>query len=75
MKQQAHLRAAADFGLVVHQARVSRGLSQMELAEIVGIPQSTVSQIESGQSTIYVRRLLAIAQATGLEFSASWSDD
>jgi HTH-type transcriptional regulator/antitoxin HipB len=56
------LHAPADFGLAIQQARL-------------GIPQSTVSEIESGKSTIYLRRLLSIARATGIDFTATWGAD
>ncbi|HRN28706.1 MAG TPA: helix-turn-helix transcriptional regulator [Terrimesophilobacter sp.] len=71
----ARLRVPADFGLAIQQARLARGLSQSELAAEVGIPQSTLSQLENGNSTIFLRRLLAIAQATGVELSATWGGD
>ena len=70
----ARLRAPADFGLALQQARVARGVSQTELAAELGVPQSTISAIESGKSTIYLRRLLMIARATGIEFTATWGE-
>ena len=70
----AKLRTPGDFGLAIQQARLDRGLSQTELAAELGVPQSTISQLENGKSTIYLRRLLAIGQATGLEFSAIWGE-
>jgi HTH-type transcriptional regulator/antitoxin HipB len=74
---EAHssLRAPGDFGLTVQQARLARGLTQTKLAAELSVPQSTISEIESGKATIYVRRLLSIARATGLELTASWEDD
>ncbi|MFT4229520.1 MAG: helix-turn-helix transcriptional regulator [Microbacterium sp.] len=70
----ARLRGPGDVGLAVQQARLARGMSQKELAAELGIPQSTISEIESGKSTIYLRRLLSIARITGLEFTATWGD-
>ena len=70
----AHLRTSGDFGCALQQARMSRGLTQQELAALVGVPQSTVSQMESGKATLYLYRLLALAEATGLEFQAIWDD-
>ncbi|MEX2441760.1 MAG: helix-turn-helix transcriptional regulator [Pontimonas sp.] len=70
----AHLNAPADFGIALQQARMSRAMTQQELATLVGVPQSTVSQMESGQTTLYLRRLLDLAQATGLHFQATWDD-
>ncbi|MCB1280952.1 MAG: helix-turn-helix transcriptional regulator [Salinibacterium sp.] len=71
----AQLRAAGDFGLAIQQARLERGLSQNDLANVVGVPQSTISQLESGASTIFLRRLLTIARATGVEFTATWGGE
>lgn len=71
----ARLRAPADFGLAVQQARMARGMSQTELARELGIAQSAISAIETGRSTIYLRRLLELARATGISFTATWNDD
>lgn len=75
VRRVARLRSPGDFGLAVQQSRLARGLSQRELAAELGVPQSTISEIENGKSTIYIRRLLSIARVTGLEFAASWEDD
>lgn len=75
MGHAARLRTPGDFGLALQQARLARGMSQAQLAEELGIPQSTVSQVESGRSTIFLRRLLDLAEATGLEFRAEWGGD
>ena len=74
-KHSARLRAPADFGLALQQARLARGLSQSQLAKELDVPQSTISEIESGKATIYIRRLLSIARITGVEFAATWEDD
>lgn len=71
----ARLHAPADFGLAVQQARLDRGMSQEQLARQLAVPQSTISEIEAGKSTIYLRRLLSLARATGIEFTATWGDD
>ena len=74
-KRTARLRAPADFGLALQQARLARGVTQSQVAADLEVPQSTISAIESGQSTIFLRRLLEMARTNGVEFSASWSDD
>lgn len=74
-RHTARVRTPGDVGLALQQARLARGLSQTELADELGFPQSTVSQMESGHATIYLRRPLEMARATGLELSASWEDD
>lgn len=73
-QRTARLRAPADFGLAVQQARLARGLSQTELAAELDLPQSAISEIENGKTTIYLRRLLSLARATGIEFTAQWED-
>lgn len=72
MKHTARLRTPADFGLALQQARIARGLSQTELAAELDLPQSTISEMESGKSTIFLRRLLEIAAQTGIELTATW---
>lgn len=74
-KHTARLHAPADFGLAIQQARLERGMSQAQLAEQLAVPQSTISEIEAGKSTIYLRRLLDLARATGIEFTATWGGD
>jgi len=71
----APLRVPSDVGLALEQARLARGLSQNEVADLLDMPQSTVSTMETGAGTIYLRRLLAMARALGLELTASWDDD
>lgn len=66
------LHTPGDIGLALAQARMSRGLTQKELADQLDMPQSTVSEIESGKSTIFLRHLLEMARATGLNISAEW---
>ena len=73
--RSARLRAPADFGLALQQARMAQGLSQTDLARELGITQSTVSAFETGKSTIHLRRLLELARATGITFTATWVDD
>ena len=74
-QHRAKLQAPADFGLAIQQARIARGMSQQNLAALLELPQSTISEIESGKSTIYLRRLISLASATGIEFTATWGDD
>lgn len=75
MERHARLRTPADVGLALQQSRIASGKTQAEIAAELDIPQSTVSELESGKVTIHLRRILEMARATGLEISASWSDD
>ena len=55
-------------GAVIEQ-RKSMGLSQRELAEQCGMPQSSVARIESGQITPNLGTLLKIFRNLGLSIS------
>src|SRR5660398_154674 len=66
-KRTARLHAPADFGLAIQQARLDRGMSQQQLAKHLSVPQSTISEIEAGKSTIYLRlSLIHISEPTRL---------
>lgn len=69
----APIRTPADLGLALQQARLEAGLSQMQLAEQLGISQRSISEIESGKPTIYLRKVFALMLATDMELSAEWS--
>ena len=68
------LRSPGDIGLAIQQARLAQGLSQTALADRLGISQRSVSEIESGKPTIYMRKVFDLLRATGVELNASWDD-
>ena len=68
------LRSPGDIGLVIQQARLAQGLSQTALADQLGISQRSVSEIESGKPTIYMRKVFDLLRATGVELTATWED-
>ena len=53
----------------VIEQRNALGLSQRDLAEICGIPQSSVARIESFQTTPNLATLLKICRALGLKLA------
>jgi DNA-binding XRE family transcriptional regulator len=50
------------------QTRLRAGLSQAELAARMGTSQSTIAQLESGQTLPSMKTLLRYAEATGSKF-------
>ena len=50
-------------------AREAKGLSQRELGQLVGIPQSHISKIESGNVDMRVSSLTELARALNLELT------
>lgn len=50
-------------------ARETRGISQRELSQLAGVPQSHISKIESGNVDLRVSSLNELARALGLELT------
>ncbi|ATI01783.1 XRE family transcriptional regulator [Alcaligenes faecalis] len=46
--------------------RLNRGFTQLELANKIGVPQSTIARIETGNNTPSVERAGEIAHALGV---------
>lgn len=51
----------------IRAARKARGLTQVELAEQLGVSQSTVAGWESGRRTVELARLYDVCSALGLK--------
>jgi transcriptional regulator with XRE-family HTH domain len=57
----------ATIQLRIRELRLERGLTQVQLAERCGMPQSTISRIESGSTTgVDFETLNRVAQALGV---------
>ena len=54
----------------LRQARIKAELSQVQLAERLGVTPGAIRHWESGATNLYVDRLIELAQATGV--SVSW---
>ena len=61
--------------LCIRKARQWAGLTQLELAERIGIRQPNISQWESGGSPISEASMLKVAQALGLSMYQLCSGD
>ena len=62
-------------GSLIRIARKAAGLSQMKLAEKIGISYQQVQKYEKGASEISISRLSQIAQALNIPLSRFISDD
>ncbi|NTW97115.1 MAG: helix-turn-helix transcriptional regulator [Oscillochloris sp.] len=51
-----------DVGAALRAARLSRGLRQEDLAELLGVDRSTIARYESGTRSMSVATLLQVAQ-------------
>lgn len=65
--EQAGLRFA---GLEIAEARKAAGLTQKQLGEKLGLPQSQISRIERNPDHTTVRTMKKIAKALGVNVSA-----
>ncbi len=59
-----------EIGDRVRQARLAKRMSQMDLAEAVGMSVSFISNIEVGKQSMNIRALIAISDV--LNVSADW---
>lgn len=50
-------------GRLIKRFRLQKGISQMGLAELIGVSYQQVQKYESGKSSISIERLLDIAEA------------
>ena len=55
-----------EFSHQLLQARKRRGLSQLELAEQIGVSRQAVSKWETGEAAPDLVKLLALAEALGI---------
>jgi transcriptional regulator with XRE-family HTH domain len=61
--------ATDHFATALKNAREAKGLSQRALSELVGVPQSHISKIESGTVDVRVSSLVALARVLELELT------
>lgn len=72
MRQKMKISGPQSLGRLVQQSRVSAGLTQVELAQTLGISQRAITDIETGKSTIQMRRLFDLLKMTGASLSGDW---
>ena len=70
MKIEGEIKNPKALGEILQQGRLLQGLTQQELADELGISQAYIWQIESGQSTIYAKRLFELLRASGIRLKA-----
>lgn len=58
---------AAGVGEQIEQARARQRLTQADLAALVGVSRTYISELEGGKETTHLRRLVAVLDALGLE--------
>jgi transcriptional regulator with XRE-family HTH domain len=67
MDKSVHSPEYQCFLQALRRAREAAGLTQFEVAELLGEPQSWVSRVETGETRMHVIELRAYCRAIGLE--------
>lgn len=67
-------RGQIDLGMRLKELRIKRGLSQTELAELVGVTPSTISQVESNLIYPSLPALLKMAEVLSVEVSSFFQE-
>ncbi|MCL1846821.1 MAG: helix-turn-helix domain-containing protein [Coriobacteriia bacterium] len=70
MQLTTEIRDPFSLGQVIQQSRLQQGLSQRDLAGILGVSQKWVWEMEQGKPGILMDRLFKTLQATGITLSA-----
>ena len=65
--QRAFIRSSAQLALLIRQARLAQGFSQLRLAETAGIRQTTLSDFERNPSKARIETAFRLLTALGLE--------
>ena len=73
--REIEIRRAEDLGLAVAESRLSRGLTQAQLAEEAGIERTYLAKLESGLNTILVDRALRLLRRLGARVVVELPDD
>ena len=55
------------FATAVRERRRELGLTQQEVADVIGVNRRVIGQLESGKSTVQLRIALEAARAVGLD--------
>ena len=72
MKITAKIRDPFTLGQILQQSRMQQGLSQRELAKLLGINQKWIWEMEQGKPGLLMDRLFAILEKTGVTLLAEF---
>lgn len=72
--QQRRATGLVELGLRLKELRGKKGLSQTELARLVGVTPSTISQVESNHIYPSLPALLKMAEVLGVEVASFFSE-
>ena len=67
MKCFSPTRSAEDFGAHLHARRKELGLTQSQVADVIGVNRRVLSELERGKATVQLQIALDAALAIGLD--------
>ena len=67
------VRNSYTLGQVIQQSRLQQGFSQRALADMIGVSQKWVWEMEQGKPGILMDRLFKILDKTGVTLSAEFT--
>lgn len=65
------ISSARDFGKTLAGVRRSRGLTQAQLAELLGVHRSYLAKLESGSDTVELQRLVLALRRLGADLTVT----
>ena len=72
MKIAVKIKNPYVLGQIIQQSRMQKGFSQRELANMLGISQKWIWEMEQGKPGLLMDRLFAILEKTGVTLSAEF---
>ena len=72
MKFTVPIKNSYTLGQVIQQSRLQQGISQRELAKMLGVSQRWVWEMEQGKQGLLMDRLFKILEKTGVALSAEF---
>ena len=72
MRITTKIKDSFTLGQVLQQSRMQQGLSQRELAKLLGINQKWIWEMEQGKPGLLMDRLFAILEKTGVTILAEF---
>jgi transcriptional regulator with XRE-family HTH domain len=69
------LKSPFTLGQVIQQSRLQKGISQRELAKMLGISQKWVWEMEQGKPGLLMDRLFMVLEKTGVTLSAEFETE
>jgi len=61
-----NIKAADELGSIIRLKRRADGITQQQLAGVIGVGTRVISDIENGKSTAEIGKVLAVLQGLGL---------